>query len=116
MVSAWSLRNSARNISFTVAVSIFTEDFSLIERQVIVIKMKNKTAIISAKYPSRSISDALSPPASLPSVDTESTVMIVTMAEPTPAQERAIAERFSRSFPLSVKAGIMDQYGMSIIV
>ena len=49
MVSAWPLRNSARNISFTVAVSIFTEDFSLIERQVIVIKMKNKTAIISAK-------------------------------------------------------------------
>ena len=36
--------------------------------------------------------------------------------EPTPAQERAMVVRFSLSFPPSVKAGIIDQKGISIMV
>ena len=36
--------------------------------------------------------------------------------EPTPAQERANADKPSRSFPLAVKAGTIDQYGISIMV
>ena len=43
-------------------------------------------------------------------------VMIVMMAEPTPAQERARVVSPSLSLPPSVKAGIIDQYGISIIV
>ena len=46
------------------------------------------------------------------------TIMVSTvgMAEPTPAQDLASADRFSLSLPGSVMAGIMDQYGMSISV
>ena len=52
----------------------------------------------------------------LPRACTQSIVMIVITAEPTPAQERARVVKPSRSFPPSVKAGIMDQKGISIIV
>ena len=51
-----------------------------------------------------------------PSMGTISMVTTVIRAEPTPAQERAMAVSPSLSFPPSVKAGIMDQNGMSIIV
>ena len=75
------------------------------------IKTTNKIAIARAKYlyPSRSVSTSLLPPAKFPRADTLSTVIILIIAEPTPAQDRARAERFSLSFPLLVKAGIMDQ-------
>ena len=48
--------------------------------------------------------------------ETHFIVIIVTRAEPTPEQERAIVVKFSRSFPPSVNAGIIDQKGMSIMV
>ena len=43
-------------------------------------------------------------------------VNIAMRAEPTPAQVRPTMERFSRSFGVRVTAGIMDQYGISIMV
>ena len=42
--------------------------------------------------------------------------VMVTIAEPTPAQERANVVRPSRSEPPVVNAGIIDQYGISIMV
>ena len=70
----------------------------------------NSMAMIRVKRekPTRS-----SPP---PRALTQSMVMTVMIAEPTPAQERPNVDRFSRSFPLWVKAGIMDQKGISIMV
>ena len=43
-------------------------------------------------------------------------VITVISADPTPAQDLASVVRFSLSLPLSVKAGIMDQNGISIMV
>ena len=43
-------------------------------------------------------------------------VKMVTRAEPTPAQVLARVVSPSRSLPPFVNAGIIDQYGMSIIV
>ena len=80
-----------------------TVDFSLTLTHVIVVKSTNKIAMMSANHlnPTRS-----SPP---PRRYTHNIVMIVMMAEPTPAQERAIVESPSRSLPPSVNAGIIDQ-------
>ena len=49
------------------------------------------------------------PPIALPIAATVITVIIEIRAEPTPAIERAKADKPSRSFPDSVKAGIIDQ-------
>ena len=82
--------------------------------------MTNNTAIISANHwkPHRSTSLAASvfPKKSFPRAGTAIMVMTVISAEPTPAQDLASVVRFSLSLPLSVKAGIMDQNGISIMV
>ena len=66
--------------------------------------------MMRAKY----LKPALSLPP--PNSSTHFTVMMVIIAEPTPAQLLPSVERFSLSFPLSVNAGIIDQKGISIIV
>ena len=91
------------NICFTDTVSTSTVDFSLILRQVINIAAKNSIDIISANH----LKPAYSLP--FPSIYTHCIVIIVTSAEPTPAQERAIVDIFSLSLPPSVNAGIIDQ-------
>ena len=98
------------NICPTEGESTFTVDFSLMLTQVMVMNTTNSTAMISANH--------LKPRSSLPcpSQTTHFTVIMVTMAEPTPAQERARVDSPSLSFPPWVKAGIIDQNGMSIIV
>ena len=109
-VSVWSLASSALNIWPTEAVSISTVDFSFMVhvKRIAATKM---IATISAKYlkPARSISFTPVAPAMRPSFCTQITVPIVMIAEPTPAQDLASVVRFSRSFPPSVKAGIIDQ-------
>ena len=68
------------------------------------------TDTISAtqRKPARSLSPPRAP--------TSSMVNMAMRAEPTPAQVRPTMERFSRSFGVRVTAGIMDQYGISIMV
>ena len=140
-VTAWSLEKRALNIWLTVGDCIFTVDFSLMQIQVMVINTIKSMATISVNHlkPSLSISLPASSPASftaseasaafpaststalsefpiLPSIGTHIIVITVIIAEPTPAHERASVERFSLSLPPSVKAGIIDQNGISIIV
>ena len=97
-------------MSPTEGESTSTVDFSLITTQAITSNTTNSTAMISAKY----LKPALSLPP--PSSSTHFTVIMVIIAEPTPAQLLPRVERFSLSFPLSVNAGIIDQNGISIIV
>ena len=75
------------------------------------INITNRIAIINANllYPKRLISLSVVPPHILPRAATSETVIIAIKEEPTPAQERANAERDSRSLPLCVKAGTIDQ-------
>ena len=51
-----------------------------------------------------------------PNTPIKRAVSAVAIAAPTPAQDLAITEIFSLSLPDLVIAGIIDQYGMSIIV
>ena len=122
-VIAWSLDTSARNICFTEGAFRSTVDFSLMFRQVMSIMMTNNTAIINANHwkPHRSTSlvtaaASVFPRKSFPRAGTAIMVMTVISADPTPAQDLASVVRFSLSLPLSVKAGIMDQNGISIMV
>ena len=77
---------------------------------VIVMKIMNRADITSANHLKPTLSFAP------PKACTASIVKIVMSAEPTPAQDLASVVSPSRSLPESVNAGIMDQYGMSIIV
>lgn len=100
---AWSLENSARNISLTVAVFISVWLLSFISAQHTISVTTNTIDTISATYlkPARSLSP--------PSAPTSSIVNIAISAAPTPAQVRPTTERFSRSAGVLVTAGIMDQ-------
>ena len=69
------------------------------------------TASANQRNPTRSPSVP-----SPPRICTIIMVKIVTRADPTPAQERAMVVSPSLSLPPFVKAGIMDQYGISIMV
>ena len=92
-------------------------DFSLTKTQVRIVKMMKITATIKANHlkPTSSTSPSAAPNI-LPSTGTIFMVRMVMIALPTPAQERASVVSPSRSLPPSVNAGIIDQYGMSIIV
>ncbi len=89
--------------------STSTVDFSFTTAQVMVMKITKITATIRAKYLKPVTSSSVPLPKAPPKAATDITVMMEIMAEPTPAQERARAERPSLSFPDSVKAGIIDQ-------
>ena len=106
------------NISPIEALFISTVDFSLITKHVIQMKTTKIIAIISANllYPILLISLSVAPPNLLPRAATLITVTIEIRAEPTPAHDLAKAERLSLSLPLSVNAGTIDQYGISIMV
>ena len=88
--------------------------------QVIVINTTKRTDTISANHLKPAISTCLAvasaPAIALPMALTIMTVKIVIRAEPAPAQERARVVRPSLSLPVFVKAGIIDQYGISIMV
>ena len=90
--------------------STSTVDFSLMVRQVMLMNTTNKIAMMSANH----LKPLRSSPA--PNAYTHFMVMMVTIAEPTPAQERPSVDNPSRSFPPSVNAGIIDQNGISIMV
>ena len=109
----WSFPTRALNICPIVAVCMSTVDFSRIFAQVRAINTTNKMAMIIVKYlkPTRSsiCAPAPSPANFTPSAWTLIIVIIVIIAEPTPAQERASVVRPSRSLPPSVNAGIIDQ-------
>ena len=119
-VSAWSFLISALNICLTETVFISAVDFSLTKMQVRIVKTTKMIATASANHlkpiSSTVLASAFAPPNALPRNWTAIIVTMVMIALPTPAQERASVVRPSRSLPPSVNAGIIDQYGMSIIV
>ena len=100
---AWSLRNSAVNISLMLEVLDSALELSLNSRQ--------QSTSAPTKQMDTSSATVLKPCRSLlpPNTPTSSMVNMVTMALPTPAQVRPTTERLSRSAGVRVTAGIMDQ-------
>ena len=88
--------------------STSTVDFSLIIRQAKEITATKTIAMIKANNLKPSCSSPF------PSAGTQSMVITVIIAEPTPAHDRASVDNPSLSCPPSVKAGIIDQNGISI--
>ena len=110
VTSAWSLERSARNISRTVPVFIFSVRVSRTAATRTSSAMTNSPATIRATRanPSRSCP--------CPSAMTACMVKTVMRALPMPAQVLPTTDSRSRSSGLVVTAGIMDQYGISIMV